>query len=152
MSDTERELLKAAFTSTEALRLSSLPYTVANYWDTTGFITPSVRRSTGIGSDKLYSFEDVLCLRAAREIRQMTAATRGSAHLYTVPVNFLREHGWPEARWLVWTRSVTRFADSAEELEEAWRGEVTAFTLDLTRIREGVTRDIESYGKTYPGG
>lgn len=60
----------AAFTTSEAARLAGLPYATVDFWDRSGFLRPSVTPATGKGSDRAYSFSDVVALRTARELRQ----------------------------------------------------------------------------------
>lgn len=58
-----------AFTTHEAQRLTGLTPRRLQYWDETGFITPSVAARQGRGSPRLYSFRDLVQLRIAAQLR-----------------------------------------------------------------------------------
>lgn len=58
-----------AFTTKEALRLTGLTPRRLQYWDETGFITPSVAARQGRGLPRLYSFQDLVQLRIAAQLR-----------------------------------------------------------------------------------
>jgi DNA-binding transcriptional MerR regulator len=57
------------FTAGQAVRVSGLPYPVLDYWAKSGFIVPSITTAAGSGSQRRYSFRDVVALRVARELR-----------------------------------------------------------------------------------
>jgi DNA-binding transcriptional MerR regulator len=57
------------FPAREAVRLSTVPYKTLDSWASTGFIVPSIVRSSGKGSDRIYSFRDLVALRAAKKLR-----------------------------------------------------------------------------------
>lgn len=58
-----------AFTTKEAQRLARLTPRQLQYWDETGFITPSVAARQGRGAPRLYSFQDLIQLRVASQLR-----------------------------------------------------------------------------------
>jgi uncharacterized protein (DUF433 family) len=58
-----------AFTTHESERLTGLTPRRLQYWDETGFITPSVAARRGRGSPRLYSFQDLVQLRIAAQLR-----------------------------------------------------------------------------------
>ena len=58
-----------AFTTHEAERLAGLTPRRLQYWDETGFIRPSVAARRGRGSPRLYSFQDLVKLRIAAQLR-----------------------------------------------------------------------------------
>jgi uncharacterized protein (DUF433 family) len=59
----------AAFTTNEAQRLTGLSSRRLQYWDETAFIRPSVASRKGRGSPRLYSFQDLVQLRVAAQLR-----------------------------------------------------------------------------------
>lgn len=65
---TEAALL--AFTTRDAQRLTGLTGRRLQYWDETGFITPSVAARQGRGWPRLYSFRDLVQLRIAAQLRE----------------------------------------------------------------------------------
>src|SRR5205823_4600908 len=75
------------FTTSQAARLAGLKYATVDYWDRTGFLSPSVAPATGKGSDRLYAFQDLVALRVARELR----AAGVSLQCLREVVQFLRD-------------------------------------------------------------
>ena len=60
-----------AFTAREAERLTGLTPKRLQYWDETGFITPSIAGRLGRGWPRLYSFRDLVQLRVAANLRTL---------------------------------------------------------------------------------
>ena len=40
------------------------------FWDQSSFIKPSIRRSSGKGTDRIYNFRDIVALRVAWKLRR----------------------------------------------------------------------------------
>jgi DNA-binding transcriptional MerR regulator len=57
------------FAAGAAARLSGVSYRTLDFWAKTGFIVPSIVQSAGKGSDRVYSFQDVVALRVANRLR-----------------------------------------------------------------------------------
>lgn len=58
------------FTAGLAARLSGVPYRTVDYWARSNFIGPSVVEAAGKGSDRQYSFRDIVALKVAGRLRQ----------------------------------------------------------------------------------
>lgn len=58
------------FSVSQAVRLSGVPYRTLDFWATTGFVVPSIAQASGKGSDRIYSFQDVIAIRAAGRLRE----------------------------------------------------------------------------------
>jgi DNA-binding transcriptional MerR regulator len=41
-----------------------------HYWDRSGFLSPSIAQAAGTGTRRLYSFQDLVALRVAHELRE----------------------------------------------------------------------------------
>ena len=50
------------------LRAAGITYRQLDYWARTGLVLPSVRDATGSGSQRLYSFRDVVVLRIVKKL------------------------------------------------------------------------------------
>ncbi len=59
--------MKKYFTPKEVSRLTGLSYRQLQYWDKTGFISPSIRRA---GKYRLYTFTDLVQLRLVKKLRK----------------------------------------------------------------------------------
>jgi hypothetical protein len=63
-----------------ACNAAGITYRQLDYWARTGLIEPSVRGATGSGTQRLYSFRDILILKAFRSSRSAPQSpTSGSA-------------------------------------------------------------------------
>lgn len=61
--------LVAAFSTDDAQKLTGLTARRLQYWDETDFIRPSVAARQGRGSPRLYSFQDMVQLKVAAQLR-----------------------------------------------------------------------------------
>ena len=64
-----RGILRAAFSTAQAARLSGLSPRQLDYWDRCSFLGPSLARAAGYGSARRYSFRDLVLLRVASRLR-----------------------------------------------------------------------------------
>jgi DNA-binding transcriptional MerR regulator len=85
-----------------AARLTGLAYHDLDYWARSGFIVPSVAAAAGKGSQRAYSFRDLVALRVARELRDAGISLPALRRV----VQYLREsegldHPLAEARLVV---------------------------------------------------
>ena len=72
-------VLASAFTAKEAARITGIPYQTIFTWERRGGIAPppSIRAATGSGKPhRLYSFGDLVELRAIRGLRDMGASAQ----------------------------------------------------------------------------
>lgn len=57
-----------AFDSKTVSRLAGVSLRQIQYWDEQGFLRPSIKRATGKGSKRLYSFSDLVKLRVIKSL------------------------------------------------------------------------------------
>ena len=62
--------MNQGFPAREAVRLSGVPYKTLDFWAKTGLIVPSIVQASGKGSDRIYSFRDLVALRVAKKLRE----------------------------------------------------------------------------------
>ncbi len=62
-------MIPDSFTAGQAARLSHTAYRTLDYWAKSGFVAPSVAPSRGKGSQRRYSFGDLVALRVATLLR-----------------------------------------------------------------------------------
>ena len=67
-----RQTFSAGITS----RVTSVPYRTLDYWARSRFIVPSGREARGTGSERRYTFDDLIALRTARELRSGGISTQ----------------------------------------------------------------------------
>src|SRR4051812_32630687 len=68
--------VRDAFTSGQVARITGINYRTLDHWARTGFITPSIAAAGGSGTDRVYSFKDLLALCIARDLRAQGISTR----------------------------------------------------------------------------
>jgi len=61
--------MRIGYTSKEVCRVIGVSYRQLDYWDSSGFIQPSVAKARGTGTARIYSFVDMVCLRTAKRLR-----------------------------------------------------------------------------------
>ncbi len=90
-----------------ACAASGISYRQLDYWARTGLVSPSVRGATGSGSQRLYSFTDILVLKVVKRLLD----TGVSLHNIRVAIEHLRSRGVEELA------EVTLFSDGASVYE-----------------------------------
>src|SRR6266568_7975701 len=51
-----------------ACQVAGITYRQLDYWARTGLVVPSIRSATGSGSQRLYSFKDILVLKVVKRL------------------------------------------------------------------------------------
>ena len=135
-----------SFSTGEAVRITGVSFRNIDYWARTKFIVPSIADANGTGTERKYSFSDLLALRVARELREAGVSTQSLRRI----VDFLRARKGltnPLAqRHLIVTGSDVQIATSNEEIMSALvrPGQTSfAFVFDLARTVDEMKRDME---------
>jgi DNA-binding transcriptional MerR regulator len=74
------------FRTPQVAQLTGVNAKTLHYWDVSGFISPSIAPSRGTGTRRVYSFQDLVALRVARELRAAGISLQGLREV----VSFLR--------------------------------------------------------------
>jgi len=56
------------YRGTSAASAAGISYRQLDYWDRTGLVVPSIKSATGSGSQRLYSFRDILVLKLVKRL------------------------------------------------------------------------------------
>ncbi|MEP7160164.1 MAG: MerR family transcriptional regulator [Dermatophilaceae bacterium] len=107
-----------------AQRAAGITYRQLDYWARTGLVEPSVRSATGSGTQRLYSFRDVLVLKIVKRLLD----TGVSLHQIRAAVEHLRERGVEDLA------QITLMSDGASVYECMSTDEV----IDLVQGGQGV--------------
>ena len=67
----------AAFSFGQVSRLAGVKARTLDHWAATGFLVPSIKRATGTGTRRVYSFSDVVAARVASDLRSAGASLQG---------------------------------------------------------------------------
>jgi DNA-binding transcriptional MerR regulator len=127
-----------------AARAVGITYRQLDYWARTGLVVPSVRSASGSGSQRLYSFRDVLVLKVVKRLLD----TGVSLQQIRVAVDVLRQRGVEDLA------QITLISDGASVYECTSPAEV----VDLVQGGQGVFgiavgrvwREVEGTLSTLP--
>jgi DNA-binding transcriptional MerR regulator len=133
--------MQVGFTPRQVTRLTGVPYSTLNLWAKKGLIRPSVSEGAGSGSERIYSFSDLVALKVAFELRKSGVTTRSLEKV----VQFLRENEGLEqplaaARLIVSGRDVLVVRNDRElvsALAKPGQG-CLSFVVDLPRTLGGL--------------
>lgn len=107
-----------------ACRAAGITYRQLDYWARTGLVSPSVRAATGSGTQRLYSFQDILVLKIVKRLLD----TGVSLQQIRAAVGHLRERGVEDMA------QITLMSDGASVYECTSADEV----IDLVQGGQGV--------------
>jgi DNA-binding transcriptional MerR regulator len=114
----------AGYRGTTACGAAGITYRQLDYWARTGLVQPSVRSATGSGSQRLYSFRDILVLKIVKRLLD----TGVSLQQIRTAVEHLRERGVDDLA------QITLMSDGASVYECTSADEV----IDLVQGGQGV--------------
>ena len=107
-----------------ACRVAGITYRQLDYWARTGLVEPTVRGARGSGSQRLYSFRDILLLKVVKRLLD----TGVSLHQIRIAVEALHERGVEDLT------AITLMSDGASVYECTSTDEV----IDLLQGGQGV--------------
>lgn len=65
------------FNTSQVVRLTGVNQKTLHYWDHSGFLSPGVQLASGTGTRRIYSFRDLVALRAAHDLRERGVSLQG---------------------------------------------------------------------------
>jgi DNA-binding transcriptional MerR regulator len=142
-----------SFSTGDAVRITGVSFRNIDYWARTKFIVPSIAEAQGTGTERKYSFSDLLALRVARELREAGVSTQSLRRV----VEFLRTkkgltQPLAECRLIV-TGADVQVATSPEKIMSVLRkpGQTSfAFVFDLARTVDQMKQEIETRERKPP--
>lgn len=142
-----------SFSTGDAVRITGVSFRNIDYWARSKFIVPSIAEAMGTGTERRYSFADLLALRVARELREAGVSTQSLRRV----VEFLRArksliHPLAECRLII-TGADLQVATSREKIMSALLrpGQTSfAFVFDLARTVDEMKREIETRERKPP--
>ncbi len=135
---------RAGYRGPTACRAAGITYRQLDYWARTGLVEPSVRSASGSGTQRLYSFRDVLVLKVVQRLLDTGVSLQQSR----TAVAHLRERGVDDLA------QITLMSDGASVYECTSADEV----IDLVQGGQGVFgiavgrvwREVEGTLSTLP--
>ena len=132
------------FRGPTACQVVGITYRQLDYWARTGLVVPSIRGAAGSGSQRLYSFKDVLVLKVVKRLLDAGVSLQN----IRVAVEHLRRRGIRDLA------GITLFSDgttvyecaSAEEVVDLLRGGQGVFGIAVS----GAMREISGSIKDFP--
>lgn len=141
------------FSTGDAVRITGVSFRNMDYWARTRFIVPSIAEANGTGTERRYSFSDLLALRVARELREAGVSTQSLRRV----VDFLRSRKRltnPLAEChLIVTGADVQVATSPQKVMSVLRtpGQTSfAFVLDLARTVDEMKQEIKTRERKPP--
>jgi len=128
-----------------AAQVAGITYRQLDYWARTGLVEPTIRNATGSGSQRLYSFSDILVLKIVKRLLD----TGVSLNQIRTAVSVLRERG------VVDLAGITLMSDgasvyectSADEVVDLIQGGQGVFAIAVGRV----WREVEATLIQLPG-
>jgi DNA-binding transcriptional MerR regulator len=127
-----------------ACAAAGITYRQLDYWARTGLVVPSVRSAAGSGSQRLYSFKDILVLKVVKRLLD----TGVSLQNIRLAVDTLRERGVDDlARITLLSDGTTVYeCTSSEEVVDLLRGGQGVFGIAVS----GALRELAGSLATLP--
>ena len=115
-----------------ACQIAGITYRQLDYWARTKLVGPSIRGAAGSGSQRLYSFKDILVLKVVKRLLD----TGVSLHNIRVAVEHLRKRGVQDlAKLTLFSDGTTVYeCTSAEEVVDLLQGGQGVFGIALGKV------------------
>jgi DNA-binding transcriptional MerR regulator len=143
----------AGYRGPTACAAAGITYRQLDYWARTGLVEPSVRAAHGSGSQRLYSFRDILVLKVVKRLLD----TGISLQQIRAAVTHLRDRGTGDlARLTLMSDGVSVYeCTSTDEVVDLLAGGQGVFGIALSRVWQevdGTLAQLPSERAELPGG
>jgi DNA-binding transcriptional MerR regulator len=124
----------------EVCKLVGISYRQLDYWARTDLVTPSVRDAGGSGTQRLYSFQDLVMLRVIKKLLD----TGVSLQRIRKAVDYLRTHLKAEPSGVTLMSDGNRIyaAQSQEDIVDLLQKGQGVFAIALDRVWEDLTKQL----------
>ena len=131
-----------------AWQIAGITYRQLDIWARTSLVVPSIRGAAGSGSQRLYSFRDILVLKIVKSLLDTGISMRN----IRVAVDHLRKHGVQDLAniTLLWDGTGVYECTSAEEVVDLLQGGQGMFGIAVSGAMHELTRDIADF--EHPNG
>lgn len=126
-----------------ACQIAGITYRQLDYWARTGLVVPSIRGAAGSGSQRLYSFKDILVLKIVKRLLD----TGISLQNIRVAVDHLRSRGVGDlARITLFSDGTTVYeCTSPEEVVDLLQGGQGVFGIAVSGAMRELTGTIAAF-------
>jgi DNA-binding transcriptional MerR regulator len=138
--DADAESGDVGYRGPTACAAAGITYRQLDYWARTGLVEPSVRAAHGSGSQRLYSFRDILVLKVVKRL----LVTGISLQQIRAAVQHLRDHGSDDlAQVTLMSDGVSVYeCTSADDVVDLLQGGQGVFGIALGRVWREVEGDL----------
>jgi DNA-binding transcriptional MerR regulator len=138
--DADAESADIGYRGPTACAAAGITYRQLDYWARTGLVEPSVRAAHGSGSQRLYSFRDILVLKVVKRL----LVTGISLQQIRAAVQHLRDHGSDDlAQVTLMSDGVSVYeCTSADDVVDLLQGGQGVFGIALGRVWREVEGDL----------
>lgn len=127
-----------------ACQVAGITYRQLDYWARTGLVVPSIRSATGSGSQRLYSFKDILVLKIVKRLLDAADLTAEHPHRGGSPAQPRRPG--PEAGITLFSDGATVYeCSSPEEVVDLLQGGQGVFGIAVSGAMRELTGDIANF-------
>ncbi len=128
-----------------ACSAAGITYRQLDYWARTGLVEPTVREASGSGSQRLYSFRDILVLKVVKKLLDAGVPLVN----IRVAISTLRGHGVEELAQVTLMSDGTTVYEctSTDEMVDLLQGGQAVFAIAVGRQ----VRDVEGTLASLPG-
>jgi DNA-binding transcriptional MerR regulator len=128
-----------------ACSAANITYRQLDYWARTGLVVPSIRSASGSGSQRLYSFKDILVLKVVKRLLDAGVSLQN----IRVAVDALRARGVDDLAQLTLLSDGTTVYEctSSEEVVDLLRGGQGVFGIAVS----GALRELRGSLEHLPG-
>jgi DNA-binding transcriptional MerR regulator len=134
----------------EVQRLVGISYRQLDYWARTGLVRPSIRDADGSGSQRLYSFHDLLQLRIIKKLLDAGV----SLQRVRKAVDFLKEHLKKSPQGLTLMSDGTRIYafESPDEVFDLLQRGQGVFGIAVDKVWSDLEGSVKKATKARAGG
>jgi len=124
----------------EVCKLVGISYRQLDYWARTGLVTPSIREAGGSGTQRLYSFQDLVQLRVIRKLLD----TGISLHNIRKAVVYLRENVASEPSSITLMSDGVRIyaCESEDEIIDLVKRGQGVFAIALDKVWDDLSNSV----------
>src|SRR3989442_7305462 len=114
----------------DVCRIVGISYRQLDYWARTELVTPSVRDAKGSGTQRLYSFQDLVTLRVIKQLLDTGIALQK----VRAAVEYLRDAGEPPAGTTLFSDGKNVYARSPEAVVDLLRKGQGVFAIAVDKV------------------
>jgi DNA-binding transcriptional MerR regulator len=128
-----------------ACAVAGISYRQLDYWARTGLVEPTVREASGSGTQRLYSFRDILVLKLVKKLLDVGI----SLHNIRTAIGTLRERGVADLAEITLMSDGTSVYEctSTDEMVDLLQGDQAVFGIAVGRH----VREVEGTLASLPG-